>query len=93
MLHELKAIIQQAIINQKKGVKNILVTVVALNGSSYRKPGVRMLISSDDSSVGAVSGGCVEKEIIKRAQTVFANKKAKIIAQINVNKIKSFERI
>jgi xanthine dehydrogenase accessory factor len=79
MLHELKEIIQQAIINQKKGVKNILVTVVDLNGSSYRKPGVRMLISSDDSSVGAVSGGCVEKEIIKRAQTVFANEKAKII--------------
>jgi xanthine dehydrogenase accessory factor len=79
MLHELKEIIQQAIINQKKGVKNILVTVVDLNGSSYRKPGVRMLISNDDSSFGAVSGGCVEKEIIKRAQTVFANEKAKII--------------
>jgi xanthine/CO dehydrogenase XdhC/CoxF family maturation factor len=79
MLHELKEIIQKAIINQKKGVKNILVTVVDLDGSSYRKPGVRMLISNDDSYIGAVSGGCVEKEIIKRAQTVFADEKAKII--------------
>jgi xanthine dehydrogenase accessory factor len=79
MLHEVKEIIQQAIINQKKGVKNSLVTVVDLNGSSYRKPGVRMLISNDDSYIGAVSGGCVEKEIMKRAQTVFANEQAKII--------------
>ncbi|AUC85332.1 XdhC and CoxI family protein [Polaribacter sp. ALD11] len=79
MLHELKEIIQQAIINQKKGLKNVLVTVVDLNGSSYRKPGVRMLISNDDSYTGAVSGGCVEKEIMKRAQAVFADKKAKII--------------
>jgi xanthine dehydrogenase accessory factor len=79
MLHELKEIIQQAIINQKKGIKNVLITVVDLNGSSYRKPGVRMLISNDDSYIGAVSGGCVEKEIIKRSQTVFANEKAKII--------------
>jgi len=79
MLHEVKEIIQQAVINQKKGIKNSLVTVVALDGSSYREPGVRMLISSDDSYIGAVSGGCVEKEIIKRAQTVFANEKAKII--------------
>jgi xanthine dehydrogenase accessory factor len=79
MLHELKEIIQQAVINQKKDIKNILVTVVDLDGSSYRKPGVRMLISNDDSYIGAVSGGCVEKEIIKRAQTVFENEKAKII--------------
>ena len=79
MLFELKEIIQQAIINQEKGLKNVLITVVDLKGSSYRKPGVRMLISSDNSCTGAVSGGCVEKEIIKRAQSVFVNNIAKII--------------
>ncbi|SHM83843.1 XdhC family protein [Polaribacter sp. KT 15] len=79
MLHELKNIFKQAIINQENNIKNVLVTVVDLNGSSYRKPGVRMLISSDDTSVGAVSGGCVEKEIIRRAQSVFNDNIAKII--------------
>lgn len=79
MLHELKEIIQQAVINQKKGLKNVLATVVHLEGSSYRKPGVRMLISEDLNSVGAVSGGCVEKEIIRRAQSVFVNEKTKVI--------------
>lgn len=79
MLHELKEIINQAIINQHKGIKNVLVTVVDLNGSSYRKPGVRMLISNNNTYVGAVSGGCVEKEIIRRAKSVFLDEKAKII--------------
>jgi xanthine/CO dehydrogenase XdhC/CoxF family maturation factor len=79
LIHELKEIIHQAAINQKKGLKNVLASVVHLEGSSYRKPGVRMLISEDLTSVGAVSGGCVEKEIIQRAKTVFRDNKPKII--------------
>ncbi|MFY9241649.1 MAG: XdhC family protein [Polaribacter sp.] len=79
MIHELKEIIHQAVINQKKGLKNVLASVVYLEGSSYRKPGVRMLISEDLNSVGAVSGGCVEKEIIQRAKTVFKDDKPKVI--------------
>lgn len=79
MIHELKEIIDQAIINQQKGLKNVMASVVHLEGSSYRKPGVRMLISEDLSSVGAVSGGCVEKEIIQRSKSVFKTEKAKII--------------
>ena len=79
MIHELKEIINQAALNQQKGLKSVLATVVFLEGSSYRKPGVRMLISENLSSVGAVSGGCVEKEIIHRASTVFADNKPKVI--------------
>jgi xanthine/CO dehydrogenase XdhC/CoxF family maturation factor len=79
MIHELKEIILQAKSNQDKQLKNVLVTVVALEGSSYRKPGVRMLISEDEKMTGAVSGGCVEKEIQYRSKSVFLNGKAKII--------------
>jgi len=79
MNHELKEIINQAVINQQKGLKNVLATVVHLEGSSYRKPGVRMLISEDLSSVGAVSGGCVEKEIKHRSKSVFSDNKPKVI--------------
>jgi xanthine/CO dehydrogenase XdhC/CoxF family maturation factor len=79
MMHEFKEIIHQAVINQQRGLKNVLASVVYLVGSSYRKPGVRMLISEDLKSVGAVSGGCVEKEIIHRANTVFRDNQPKII--------------
>ncbi|WP_435261593.1 XdhC family protein [Tenacibaculum sp. nBUS_03] len=80
MTHEFKEIIQQAFLNQQKGIQNILATVVALDGSSYRKPGVQMLLSSDGKIIGAVSGGCVEKEVQRRAQTVFKTKTPKVIA-------------
>ena len=79
MIHELKEIILQAKINQDKQLKNVLVTVVDLEGSSYRKPGVRMLICENEKMTGAVSGGCVEKEILHRSKAVFQKGIAKII--------------
>lgn len=62
------------------GKKAVLVSVVALQGTSYRRPGVRMIISEDGKSVGAVSGGCVEKEIEHQAQSVFRTGKAKMMS-------------
>lgn len=79
MTHEWNIIIHQAIQNQKNKIDNVLVTLVALEGSSYRKPGVRMLLSSDGKFTGAISGGCVEKEVQRRAESVFINKKPKVI--------------
>ena len=79
MVHELKDIIYTALFHQKKGLKNVLATVVHLDGSSYRKPGVRMLITEDLTSFGAVSGGCVEKEIIRRSISVFSDNTSKVI--------------
>lgn len=79
MTHEFKNIVFQAKINQVKGLKNVLATVVHLEGSSYRKPGVRMLICENGAMVGAVSGGCIEKEINRQAQSVFKNNQAKIM--------------
>ena len=79
MIHELKNIITTTILKQEQGLKNVLATVVHLEGSSYRKPGVRMLISEDMEMTGAVSGGCVEAEVRRRAQSVFENGKSKMM--------------
>ena len=45
----------------------VLATVVGTRGSSYRSPGARMLILPDSSRIGAVSGGCLEGELCRRA--------------------------
>ncbi|MGA9719448.1 MAG: XdhC/CoxI family protein, partial [Acidobacteriaceae bacterium] len=45
----------------------VLVTVVGTRGSSYRSPGARMLILPEGSRIGAVSGGCLEGELCRRA--------------------------
>ncbi|MDC7995339.1 XdhC family protein [Altibacter sp. HG106] len=71
MTHELKAIIEAAISWQQQGHSLVLATVVKLEGSSYRRPGVRMLWNDKGASVGAVSGGCVEKEVFRQAASVF----------------------
>lgn len=60
--------------------KVVMASLVGLQGSSYRRPGVRMFIAQDGSMSGALSGGCVEKEIIASAQSVFANGVSKIIS-------------
>ena len=71
MLHELKDIIRSAKIAKQNGIKTCLASVISLEGSSYRRPGVRMSIQSDGKMIGAVSGGCVEKEVLRQAQSVF----------------------
>ncbi len=71
MTHEFKKIVAGFIKNKENGTKSVLATVVALDGSSYRRPGVRMLISENGLLMGAVSGGCVEKEVVFQAASVF----------------------
>lgn len=79
MTHEFKDIVKQAFDGKKHGLKSVLASVVLLDGSSYRRPGVRMLIIENGTMVGAVSGGCVEKEILLQSQTVFKTGQSKIM--------------
>ncbi len=70
MTHEFREIIDFYVSTLPSGRKAVLVTVVDLVGSSYRKPGVRMLVMENGESVGAISGGCVEKDVLRQAQMV-----------------------
>jgi xanthine/CO dehydrogenase XdhC/CoxF family maturation factor len=79
MTHEIKLLFQTLRAWKLLGKKAVFVSVVALEGSSYRRPGVRMVISDDGNYVGAVSGGCVEKEIERQAQSVFRSGKSKMM--------------
>lgn len=79
MTHELKKIILAYEKATAIGTTSVLATVVALEGSSYRRPGVRMLLLSDGKMIGAVSGGCVEKEIWRQSQQVFESKIPKVM--------------
>lgn len=79
MTHELKKIVQAYLVSKKSKRKSVLATVVALDGSSYRRPGVRMLIDEAGKMTGAVSGGCVEKEIWRQSDSVFKSGIAKVM--------------
>jgi xanthine dehydrogenase accessory factor len=47
-----------------------LATVVATAGSTYRKPGARMMIMADGSYLGLLSGGCLEADLLVHAREV-----------------------
>ena len=79
MTHEIKNLLDLIWKAQQLGVKSVLATVVALDGSSYRRPGVRMLIQENGKTFGAVSGGCVEKEVQRQAQSVFETSVPKVM--------------
>src|SRR3954452_18487008 len=52
---------------ESSGADYVLGTVVAVEGSSYRRPGARMLMAQDGRRAGTVSGGCLEAEPAERA--------------------------
>jgi xanthine/CO dehydrogenase XdhC/CoxF family maturation factor len=54
----------------QNGGPGVLATVVATAGSTYRKPGARMLILSDGSYFGLLSGGCLEADLAIHAREV-----------------------
>ena len=45
----------------------LLVTIVRTAGSTYRKPGARLLLTSDGQHEGTISGGCLEADLIETA--------------------------
>lgn len=55
----------------------VLGTVVATEGSTYRKPGAMMLIAGDDSYRGLISGGCLEADLAAHAREVFNDGKTR----------------
>jgi xanthine/CO dehydrogenase XdhC/CoxF family maturation factor len=44
-----------------------LATIVAIEGSAYRRPGARMILTASGQRAGTVSGGCLEAEIARKA--------------------------
>ena len=64
---------------QKQGKKTALATVVHVEGSSYRRAGARMLITEDGRLTGAISGGCLEGDALRKALLVMMQQKSMLV--------------
>ncbi|WP_215225723.1 XdhC family protein [Echinicola shivajiensis] len=64
---------------QKKGEATALATVVKVEGSSYRGAGARMLITEKGQLSGAISGGCLEGDALRRALMVIIQNKPLLV--------------
>jgi len=78
-LKEIKEIIQRYRQVKILSKKTALATVVHLKGSSYRRPGARMLIEEDGQLTGAISGGCLEGDALRKALHVIAENRAMLV--------------
>jgi xanthine dehydrogenase accessory factor len=64
---------------QNLGIKAALATVVHVEGSAYRRAGARMLITDDGRLTGAISGGCLEGDALRKARLVMAQQKPMLV--------------
>ena len=65
---EVDAILEAAAERRARGERLALATVVSVRGSSYRRPGARLLVPEDGAPIGLISGGCLEEEAARLAR-------------------------
>lgn len=78
-MHEIAAIIEAYHQSFAAGKKSALATVVHVEGSSYRRPGARMLITEDAALTGSISGGCLEGDAFRKALHVILSDKPMLV--------------
>lgn len=62
-----------------QGKQSALATVVHVEGSSYRRPGARMLVTDDGQLTGAISGGCLEGDALRKAMLAISQGQNKLV--------------
>ncbi len=78
-MRELDKIIAQYEKLKESGIDSILATVVHVEGSSYRRAGARMLIDEFGNITGAISGGCLEGDALKKALHALHQQQNKLV--------------
>ncbi|MUP47452.1 XdhC/CoxI family protein [Gramella sp. BOM4] len=66
-MRELEAILERYDELKSEATGCVLATVVHVEGSSYRRAGARMLIDEYGNITGAISGGCLEGDALRKA--------------------------
>ncbi len=79
MTKEIRDILNAYRVAQEQGRQTALATVVQVEGSSYRGPGARMLIEDNGQLTGAISGGCLEGDALRKALLVMTEKKSRLV--------------
>jgi xanthine dehydrogenase accessory factor len=78
-MKEILDIIAAYNIASAQGKRMALATVVHVEGSSYRRPGARMLVTDDGMLTGAISGGCLEGDALRKALLVINQQQNKLV--------------
>lgn len=66
-MSSLNALLDVIECEQIEARESVLATVVKVEGSAYRRPGARMLVSQYGRPEGTISGGCLEGDVVRKA--------------------------
>jgi xanthine dehydrogenase accessory factor len=61
-----------------QGQRLALATIVAVRGSTYRRPGARLLVPEEGTPIGNISGGCLEGDVADMARLVMQEGTARL---------------
>ena len=78
-MNEIRALVEAFDRAKARGARCALATVVSVEGSSYRRPGARMLVCEGGGSTGMISAGCLEGDVIEHAKRVIRAGEAKLV--------------
>lgn len=78
-MKELKTIVEAFDNSMLGGNPCALATVVHVQGSSYRRPGARMLVEANGQLTGAISGGCLEGDALRKSMLVLQQQQSKLV--------------
>ena len=62
----------------ERGERMALATIVAVRGSTYRRPGARLLVPEEGTPIGNISGGCLEGDVADMAKIVMDEGRARL---------------
>ncbi len=78
-MNEVRALVEAFDAASVRGERCALATVVSVEGSSYRRPGARMLVCEGGTSTGTISAGCLESDVIEHAKRALKAGEAQLV--------------
>lgn len=78
-MNEIQALVAEFDAASWRGERCAVATVVEVEGSSYRRPGARMLVSATGAVTGTISAGCLEADVVEHARAAIATGAARLV--------------
>jgi xanthine dehydrogenase accessory factor len=75
-MHEIDRVIHAC----RTVARGVVVTVIRTHGSTYRRAGARAVIAESGEAFGAISGGCLEKDLAERIRPWLADMQPRIVS-------------
>ena len=78
-MKEIRQIIEAYDQALRDGKRTALATLVHVEGPSYRRPGARMLVTEEGELTGAISGGCLEGDALRKAVLAITQQQSRLV--------------